>query len=69
MIIPEYKFSSVEMCENGIHIKAKVSSDSEKSIYISDTDMMKILTRYFDEDKEENVTNSVSNNGIEEAIY
>ena len=66
---PKIEVSDVEMGENGIIVDVNLPYKEDPNIsklckvYIDDTIMLKILSRYIDNDKHE------ENDGIEDAVY
>ena len=66
---PRIEVSDVEMGENGIIVDVNLPYKEDPNIsklckvYIDDTIMLKILSRYIDNDKHE------ENDGIEDAVY
>lgn len=76
--IPEYKFSEVEACENGIRIGIiRPTGDpkiiSKENVYISNDGINTILSRFFELNQqnqtENNTEESSSTDGIEDAVY
>ena len=77
--IPEYKFSNIEVCENGIKIKIiEPTADSKiactKNVYISNEGINAIISRYFELNSRNESNDSPyqllsSNDIIEDAVY
>ncbi len=77
--IPEYKFSEIEACENGIRIGIITPTGdprivSKKNVYISNDGINTILSRFFELNQqtqtENNNTDELSTNDeIEDAVY
>lgn len=70
--IPENKFSSVEVFDNGVKLSVKTGSNTSSNIYLRNEDVEKLVSTFVRTNKyiESNAeVPSESYEGIEDAIY